>query len=161
MGLEQARWQRVCAIFESALEHSLSHRNDFVADACRDDSTLVADVADMLSAHAHAGTFLQSAIVQTALRAGDTIAREREQPDAAGLTGRTVSHYRLQEPLGAGGMGVVYRAQDLALGRPVAIKILSQSLPSAVRGTLLRETEACARLQHPAVATFFESGEID
>ena len=161
MSLEQARWQRVCAIFESALEHPLSRRNDFVADACRDDSTLEADVAHMLSAHSHAGSFLQSAIVQTALRAGDTSAPERDQPDAAGLTGRILSHYRLQEPLGAGGMGVVYRAQDLALGRAVAIKILPQSFSSAVRGILIRESEACARLQHPAVATFFESGEID
>ena len=161
MSLEQARWHRVCAIFDSALEHPLSQRSSYIADACRDDDSLMADVSDMLSAHAHAGSFLQSAIVQTALRAGDTIAPEREQPDAAELTGRILSHYRLQEPLGAGGMGVVYRAQDLALGRSVAIKILPQSFSSAVRGTLIRETEACARLQHPAVATFFESGEID
>jgi TolB-like protein len=53
----------------------------------------------------------------------------------------------------------VYRAHDLALGRRVAIKMLPQSFSAALRGTLLREADACARLQHPAVATYFESGE--
>src|SRR6202022_4422712 len=49
-------------------------------------------------------------------------------PDS--LIGRVLSHYRLEEPLGVGGMGVVYRATDLKLGRAVAIKILSRQLAS-------------------------------
>ena len=58
----------------------------------------------------------------------------------------------IESVLGAGGMGVVYRAHDLALGRPVAIKIIPETFSPALRERLLRETEACARLQHPAVA---------
>jgi len=58
----------------------------------------------------------------------------------------------IERVLGAGSMGVVYRAHDLALGRPVAIKMLPETFSPALRERLLRETEACARLQHPAVA---------
>ncbi|HEY7575255.1 MAG TPA: serine/threonine-protein kinase, partial [Thermoanaerobaculia bacterium] len=77
------------------------------------------------------------------------------------MIGRTLSHYRIERRLGAGGMGEVFLARDLAFGRPAAIKILSQPLSSPLRSRLLREAEACARLQHPAIATFYEAGESD
>jgi serine/threonine-protein kinase len=75
------------------------------------------------------------------------------------LIGQTLSHYLIERRLGAGGMGEVFLARDLALGRPAAIKVLSQPLTSPFRSRLLREAEACARLQHPAIATFYEAGE--
>ena len=56
-------------------------------------------------------------------------------------------------------MGVVYRARDTALGRDVALKFLPDSFSPALRECLLREADASARLQHPAIATYFESGE--
>ena len=77
------------------------------------------------------------------------------------VIGRVLSHYRIEEPLGAGGMGEVFLAQDLALGRRAAIKVLSSSLSPDARERLFREGEACARLQHPAIATFYEAGETD
>jgi TolB-like protein len=81
-------------------------------------------------------------------------------PDPS-LLGRTLSHYRIERLLGAGGMGAVYLAQDLALGRQAALKVVGDRLDAAMRLRLLREAEANARLQHPAIATFFESGESD
>jgi len=75
------------------------------------------------------------------------------------VIGRTLSHYRVEERLGAGGMGEVFLARDLALGRPAAIKLLAQPLDGELRARLRREAEACARLQHPAIATFYEAGE--
>jgi eukaryotic-like serine/threonine-protein kinase len=73
--------------------------------------------------------------------------------------GQVVSHYRLEEWLGAGGMGVVYRARDIALGREAALKLLRRESTPDLQERLRNEAIACARLQHPAIATFFESGE--
>ncbi|MFY9552047.1 MAG: protein kinase [Thermoanaerobaculia bacterium] len=77
------------------------------------------------------------------------------------MLGRTLSHYRIEKRLGAGGMGEVFLAHDLALGRVAAVKVLSSSLTPDARARLFREAQACARLQHPAIATFFEAGEAD
>jgi TolB-like protein/cytochrome c-type biogenesis protein CcmH/NrfG len=77
------------------------------------------------------------------------------------VIGRTISHYRIDRRLGAGGMGEVYLACDLALGRAAALKVLPEKLDASLAPRLLREAEACARLQHPAIATFYEAGESD
>jgi TolB-like protein/Tfp pilus assembly protein PilF len=77
------------------------------------------------------------------------------------VIGRVLSHYRIEKPLGAGGMGEVFLARDLALGRAAAVKVLSSALTAEARARLFREAAACARLQHPAIATFYESGESD
>ncbi len=74
---------------------------------------------------------------------------------------RVLSHYALEERIGAGGMGEVFRARDLALGRLVAIKLIPSGLAPEFRARLLREAAASARLQHPAIATFFEAGEAE
>jgi serine/threonine-protein kinase len=73
--------------------------------------------------------------------------------------GQIVSHYRIEERLGVGGMGEVFRARDIALGRPAALKLLAKDFEPGLRARLIREAETCARLQHPAIATFFETGE--
>ncbi len=77
------------------------------------------------------------------------------------MIGQTLSHYRVEKRLGAGGMGEVFLARDLALGRTAAVKVLVQSLTEEARARLFREARASARLQHPAIATFFEAGEAD
>ncbi len=56
-------------------------------------------------------------------------------------------------------MGEVFLARDLVLGRPAAIKLLAQPVDADLRSRLRREAEACARLQHPAIATFYEAGD--
>jgi TolB-like protein/predicted Ser/Thr protein kinase len=79
------------------------------------------------------------------------------------MTGRTLSHYTLLGELGRGGMGVVYRALDTALGREVALKVL---LPEFVadperRVRFLHEAKAAAALEHPHIAAVYEAGEAD
>lgn len=80
------------------------------------------------------------------------------------MIGRTISHYRIVEELGAGGMGVVYVAEDTVLQRRVAIKTLTaaRSLPNQhYRGRFLREARSVSKLSHPNIATIFDYGETD
>jgi TolB-like protein/Flp pilus assembly protein TadD len=79
------------------------------------------------------------------------------------IPNQTVSHYRLIEPLGRGGMGEVWLAEDLQLPRRVAVKLLPHHLsedPEAI-GRLMREAQAAASVDHPAVVAVYEAGVLD
>ena len=76
------------------------------------------------------------------------------------MIGQTVSRYKVIEKLGEGGMGVVYRAEDVTLGRSVAIKFLT-SLDRHYRARFLREARAVSALTHPNIAAVYEYGETE
>ena len=77
------------------------------------------------------------------------------------MIGQTISHYRVLAPLGSGGMGVVYEAEDVRLGRKVAIKLLPDEVcanPEYVQ-RFLREARAISSLNHPHICTLHDIGE--
>jgi len=76
------------------------------------------------------------------------------------MIGETISHYRIIDQLGEGGMGVVYLADDTTLGRRVALKFLSTTTKE-YRARFLREARAVSALTHPNIATVFDYGETD
>ena len=79
------------------------------------------------------------------------------------MIGTTVQHYRIGERLGGGGMGEVYRGEDIRLGRPVALKFLPQSLKAdpESRARLLTEARAASLLRSPNIAVTYDLGEFD
>src|SRR5437867_6833955 len=77
------------------------------------------------------------------------------------MIGNTISHYKILEKLGEGGMGVVYKAEDTKLDRFVAIKFLSSHLTTSaeVKARFLQEAKAAAALNHPNILSVYEIDE--
>jgi len=103
-----------------------------------------------LDVAAMASTATLPSSVRPAIPAGESI-----------VSGVQLGHFRIDKPLGAGGMGEVYLATDLALDRPVAVKVLptGSATSGAARDRLIREARAQARVQHPNVAHIYFIGE--
>jgi serine/threonine protein kinase/tetratricopeptide (TPR) repeat protein len=147
------RWQAIKDVVQGALDREPSDRDRWLASVCGDDALLLAEARTLVRAAGATLGFLESGV---SLPVDHPLS-----PITKSHSGRIVSHYQLHECIGAGAMGEVYRATDRALGRGAALKLLPSTFDSTLKHRLLREAEASARLQHPAIATFYEAGEAD
>lgn len=157
-------WADIEAIFAEAVALDAEGRASLLDARCTGRPDVRHEVESLLSSHDLAGDFLQARTVAVGTGAADRAASaEKTGPEGRNRlqTGHLIGHYRVLEWIAAGGMGDVYRAEDLALGREAALKVVRRTISGDLRRMLLAEAEASARLQHPAIATFFEAGEAD
>jgi serine/threonine protein kinase/tetratricopeptide (TPR) repeat protein/TolB-like protein len=156
--MEAERWKRVEDLLQSALLVPADRRDEFLRQACGDDAPLLEEVQSLLTAHRQADNFLDQPLVDFAAQTATGEAAVSSRPS---ITGRTISHYRVLGPLASGGMGIVYRAEDIKLGRGVALKFLPGDLPSdrIAFERLQREARATSALDHPNICPIYELGE--
>jgi serine/threonine-protein kinase len=149
------RWSRVAALFHEARQRHGSERAAYLDEACGGDRALKAEVEALLGADEEADGFLaDSGPGVAALLLDDS----RSVMPAEAMVGS----YRILRPLGRGGMGVVYLAEDTRLARPVTLKVLhpEDTSDDRRRERLKLEARAAAALVHPNVATVYALEEI-
>ena len=153
-----SRWSRITALFDDALELDAEAREVLLTRAAETDPATVFEVRALLATHARAGAFLETpAWVADPALLNDSLDGPRYPP------GRQIGPYRIGEEIGRGGMGIVYVAEDVRLGRRVALKALppSYTRDRSARERLAREARAAAALTHPCIATVFALEELD
>src|SRR3989475_12254716 len=149
--MSSERWERTKEILEQALCLAPEERQAYLESACGVDADLRMEVESLIAAHEEAGSQFLGAAAPEVLQLA---------PSRALTSGTKLGSYEIIEPLGAGGMGEVYRARDTHLGRSVAIKILPAAC-SADSDRLHRfeqEARSASALNHPNIVTIYALG---
>jgi len=155
--MDPQRFELVQEILAMAMERPADERAAFIDVRCGDDVELRSEVESLLEASENAGDFFDS----LAGRAG--VAGPPEGDTSKSLVGRTVSHFEITGELGRGGMGTVYRATDVRLGREVALKVMPEFLSrdSEQLARFQREARVLAKLNHPGIGAIYDLEEVD
>jgi serine/threonine protein kinase/TolA-binding protein len=150
------RWQQIDELLQSALARSPEERSAFLARACAEDELLRSEVESLIASHEDASNFLETPMSQ--------IAAELLVNGQGGLAvGQQIGPYKIMGPLGAGGMGEVYLAEDPRLGRKIALKLLPDYFTRDANRLrrFEQEARAASSLNHPNIVTIYEIGKAD
>jgi TolB-like protein/tetratricopeptide (TPR) repeat protein len=146
-------WAAVLAVFEEVVDLDDAARRARLDAIGASDPELQSAVEQLLAADSRADAVL--------MRIDADLGEAVPEADPLHLVGRTVSHFRIIEPVARGGMGVVYRAEDMRLGRPVALKVplAARFVEREAVERFRQEARAAAALDHPNLCPVFETGE--
>jgi serine/threonine protein kinase/tetratricopeptide (TPR) repeat protein len=138
------------SVFHAALDLPVAERDAYLKQACDGDEALLAEVSSLLSMAENGNGFLE----QPALVAGFEVLVNTSQQS---LLGKSIGSYQITAPLGKGGMGEVYLAEDTKLDRKVALKFLSPEFvgDNWAKRQLVKEAQAAARLDHPNICSVY------
>lgn len=149
------RWEEIQQVLADAIECPPSQRGALIEARCAGDWLLRQEVDSLIRAHDDDGIVDRLSLLLES--------RIREAEPSEDWSDRLVGHYQVLEPIGYGGMSVVYKARDERLGRRVALKFLSPRLSGSARARceFAAEARAVAAVDHPNVCTIFEISETE
>ena len=148
------RYRHIGELFHAAMELEPWRRDAFLDEACEGDEALRQEVASTIASAERAGSFMESP-------ASKVVAASIAADRVKSLIGQHIGNYKIVKPLGAGGMGEVYLAEDTKLDRKVAIKFLHfrSTANEQSQKRFIREAQAAAKLDHPNICVVHEVGQ--
>lgn len=157
--MNETQWDTLAILFEQALSMPAAERVQFLDKACGDDEALRRELDSLLESFNAAPPFFDSLGDVVAVPAKADVDKA-EVPDTHNLIGAQIGRYKVTELLGGGGMGVVYKAEDIELHRTVALKFLPPALSfdEQARERFMAEARAASGLDHVNVCTVHEIG---
>jgi eukaryotic-like serine/threonine-protein kinase len=156
--MDPVRWKQLDSLLKSASSLPPQERDAYLASECSGDEELEREVRALLACRDEAGSFLERPALEVEYDADYAVGAADSILESVG----TMGHYRMIEKIGSGGMGVVYKAQDVRLHRFTAIKFLSGNLTTTDSlNRFHREARAASALNHPNICTVYDVGEQD